>query len=131
MRRPCLICRRPTNGTRCPEHTRARGYTTAHWQTVRRARLDLDGHRCRLEHDGCTRRATTVHLDPHLNGNHLLATIDNTVSACLHCHGVEDGGRASNGRGVGGTPPSRERETQKTTPPSQPLKKSLGDFHER
>jgi hypothetical protein len=108
--RPCLKCGRPTTGTRCPEHAIRYGYATSHWQTVRKQRLASDGWLCRLRHDGCTVRATTVHLDPHCNGNHLLATLDNTVSACLHCHGVEDGSRASGNRMVepntGGTPPN-------------------------
>jgi hypothetical protein len=95
MARPCLDCGRPTNGTRCLEHAVHYGYTTPHWQTVRKQRLALDGYLCQLRHNGCTRRATTVHLDPRCNGNHLRATLDNTVSACLHCHGREDGGRAS------------------------------------
>jgi hypothetical protein len=102
MRRACLECGRPTsNGNRCPEHAIRYGYTTPHWQTVRKQRLAYDGHLCQLRRDdGCTVRATTVHLDPACNGNHALATLDNTVSACLHCHGVEDAPRASGGRGA-------------------------------
>jgi hypothetical protein len=118
--RPCLKCGRPATGTRCPEHAIQYGYSTPHWQVVRKQRLALDGHLCRLRHDGCTVRATTVHLDPNCNGNHLLATLDNTVSACLHCHGVEDGPRASGNRMVepntGGTPSNLSG----SAPPNQP-----------
>jgi hypothetical protein len=100
MMRACLDCGRPTpTGNRCPDHAVHYGYASTHWQAVRRARLNLDGHLCQLRHDGCTVRATTVHLDPACNGNHNLATLDNTVSSCLHCHGVEDAPRASGGGG--------------------------------
>ena len=94
--RPCLTCGTPTrNGPRCRTCTQPAGYATAHWQRIRRQRLNLDGHRCTLNHPGCTTVATTVHLAPELNGNHLLATIDNTRSACLRCHGTEDAPRAN------------------------------------
>lgn len=70
------------------------GYARAHWRKVRRARLALDGHRCKLRLAGCTQVATTVHLDSALEGRHDLATLDNTLSACAQCHGRLDGGRA-------------------------------------
>lgn len=92
--KPCLECGRPSRGTRCPEHAIAYGYGSAHWQQIRAARLQLDGHRCTLRHHGCTELATTVHLDPSCCGDHSIATIANTTSACLHCHGVEDGPRS-------------------------------------
>jgi hypothetical protein len=95
--RPCLECGRPCHGSRCAEHAIDYGYETPHWQAVRRARLALDGYRCTFRHPGCTVRATTVHLAPECGGRHALATLDNTRSACLHCHGVEDGGRATGG----------------------------------
>ena len=101
--RPCLDCGRPTRGSRCPDHTIDPGYRTEHWQNVRALRLIYDGGLCQLDHPGCTGVATTVHLDPSCAGDHRLATVDNTLSACAHCHGVEDGPRAS-GYGEGGTP---------------------------
>jgi 5-methylcytosine-specific restriction endonuclease McrA len=103
MMRACLDCGTPTPvGNRCARHRIHYGYATSHWLSVRKQRLALDGHLCQLRRDnGCTVRATTVHLDPRCNGNHALATLDNTVSACLHCHGVEDAPRASGYRGEG------------------------------
>ena len=72
----------------------ANGTKSRHWRQVRAARLALDNGACQLRVDhGCTRIATTVHLDPELRGNHRLATLDNTRSACRHCHGVIDGAR--------------------------------------
>jgi hypothetical protein len=54
----------------------------------------MDGWRCALMVDeGCTGYAETVHLDPKLRGNHLLASTGNTRSACRHCHGVTDAPR--------------------------------------
>jgi hypothetical protein len=53
-------------------------------------------------------RATTVHLDPACRADHSLATIDNTRSACRHCHGVEDAPRATQGnRELGSTKPNK------------------------
>jgi 5-methylcytosine-specific restriction endonuclease McrA len=97
MKRPCLVCGTPSDGPRCPEHTQ-HNYNprSAHWRTIRAERLAIDNGECQLQHPGCTRVATSVHLDPAAGGNHSLATIHNTVSACAHCHGVEDGPR---GRG--------------------------------
>jgi hypothetical protein len=40
-----------------------------------------------------------VHLDPSLEGNHHLATLDDIASACAHCHGVVDAPRASKTQG--------------------------------
>ena len=51
MLRPCLSCGRPTNGTRCPEHPIDYGYSSPHWQAVRRARLSHDNHVCQLERE--------------------------------------------------------------------------------
>ena len=70
---------------------RAYGHHRAHWRRIRAARLTLDGHRCQIRLDGCTGTATSVDLDPRLNGQHDLATLDNTRSACAHCHGKTDG----------------------------------------
>lgn len=92
--KPCLDCGRPCAGPRCSECTIDPGYSSAHWQSVRAERLVLDGYLCQLGHAGCTGRATTVHLDPSCEGDHAKATIGNTLSACSHCHGVEDGPRA-------------------------------------
>jgi hypothetical protein len=92
---PCLSCGRPCPGPRCAEHALDRGYNTQHWQQTRRARLVIDGYRCQFDYEGCTGYATTVHLDPECNGDHALATIDNTLSACSSCHGTEDAPRAS------------------------------------
>ena len=74
--------------------TRAHGRTTAAWQRLRKLALDRDDHICQLQMNaGCTRIATSVHLHPSLAGDHAAATIDDLTSACLHCHGVVDGGR--------------------------------------
>lgn len=74
--------------------SKRRGTFTTEWRRLRIARLQMDGGRCQLKHYGCTEQATTVHLDPACKGNHALATLDNTRSACRHCHGVEDAPRA-------------------------------------
>lgn len=107
VQRACIVCLGGTGGGyRCPEHAAAdnvrrrekakrNGLYSDHWKLVRKARLQLDGGRCVLRVDaGCTGRATTVHLAPELGGNHLLATLSNTASACRHCHGVVDAPRA-------------------------------------
>jgi hypothetical protein len=93
--RPCLDCGRPTVGARCPAHTIDYCYSSPHWQHVRTARLALDGHLCQFNYPGCTGHATTVHLAPELQGDHSLATLETTRSACHHCHGIEDAPRAS------------------------------------
>jgi 5-methylcytosine-specific restriction endonuclease McrA len=73
---------------------RTHGRTTARWQRLRKLALERDNHVCQLQiDDGCTRVATSVHLHPSLAGDHTAATIDDLTSACLHCHGVADGGR--------------------------------------
>jgi hypothetical protein len=57
---------------------------TAAWRKLRKERLALDGYLCQLRVDaGCTVRATSVHLDPRLGGQHARATITDVVSACL------------------------------------------------
>lgn len=98
--RPCLECGRPTTNrpARCDEHAK-RGYNpmSPHWKRVRAGRLELDQYQCRLGHAGCTGKATSVHLDPDVDGDHSKASVDNTISACAHCHGVEDGPRATGG----------------------------------
>jgi hypothetical protein len=72
---------------------KAKGYSSANWQKVRLQRLELDQHLCTIQLPGCERIATTVDLHPSLNGDHRLATIETTRSACRHCHGAADGGR--------------------------------------
>jgi hypothetical protein len=91
--RYCANCKRKDNARRALKAA-SNGLRTRYWKEVRLARLQLDGWRCILNHPGCTQAATTVHLDPSLKGNHLLATTANTRSCCRRCHGVEDGGRA-------------------------------------
>ncbi len=61
------------------------------WRDIRKQRLALDRHQCQLRYDGCTRTATSVHLDPRCNGDHNLATLANTTSACTHCHSSRGG----------------------------------------
>lgn len=97
-RRPCLACGTPTAGTYCPAHRTDHGYSSSHWQRVRLEVLLRDGYRCRLKHDGCTTIATTVHLDPDRLGLHRAAFATDCLAACEHCHGVEDGERATNER---------------------------------
>jgi hypothetical protein len=124
MLKPCLTCGRPSAGAYCAEHdqddarrnakTRAHGVKRAHFQRLRAQRLELAGRFCELTIDAdCTREATTVHLDPALEGNHDAATIDDVRAACLHCHGVVDGARSHDtheplppGRAIFNTPHS-------------------------
>lgn len=92
--KPCLVCGTPSTESRCKDHEKRYGYSDAHWKRVKAARLLYDNYVCQLNLKGCTLRATTVHLAPECNGDHRLATPDNTLSACLHCHGVIDGARS-------------------------------------
>jgi 5-methylcytosine-specific restriction endonuclease McrA len=85
------------------QKAKAQGVTSAYWKRLRKAVLERDGYRCQLQVDErCTLLATTVHLDPVLEGNHLLALPHHCQSACLHCHGVVDAPRASESRDRGG-----------------------------
>ncbi len=95
----------PADKRRCPAHEQAEnarraakskrnGLKTPHWLAVRKARLLMDSGLCTFKLDGCTVYAETVHLTPELKGNHLLATTENTRSACRHCHGVTDAPRS-------------------------------------
>jgi hypothetical protein len=113
--RACLDCGRiiPQQHRRCVEHARgpqdfvrgparlnakikAFGYGSANWQQIRRARLALDNYTCQLQMDeGCSQRATHVHLSPELQGAHTRATLDDVVSCCAHCSGVVDAPRAA------------------------------------
>ena len=90
----CARCGR-AEAARKTEKSRTLGLRSAHWRRVREARLRLDGYVCQLKQGGCTVRATTVHLDPALRGDHRKATLNTTLSACLHCHGVVDAPRAT------------------------------------
>jgi hypothetical protein len=111
VRNPCADCGTPTsNGTRCEKHDRDderrnaktvdHGVKRSHFQRLRLRRIELADAHCELRVDErCTVTATTVHLDPALEGDHDAATIDDVRAACAHCHGVVDGGRASGGRG--------------------------------
>jgi hypothetical protein len=87
----CAGCKAEDNQRRHRKE-QAQGRRTLHWQKVRRDALVRDGWVCQLRVDAdCTGRATTAHLDPLLKRKHHLATADDVVSACLHCHGVVDG----------------------------------------
>jgi 5-methylcytosine-specific restriction endonuclease McrA len=89
----CPTCKNVENRRRALKAGKA-GLRTRYWREVRLARLQMDGYRCVLQHDGCTGYAETVHIPPELKGNHLLATVETCRSACRRCHGIEDGGRA-------------------------------------
>lgn len=76
------------------------GMNTHRWRGPRglRARaLERDGHACTYGLPGCTGTATTVHIDPNLNGDHRRATLDDCRSACHRCHGRIDGHRSRGG----------------------------------
>lgn len=110
---PVRGCGELTTGGRCEVHQaeyskrdnrrrhakqREHGRDSAHWRVLRLRRLELDAYRCQLRVDtGCSRRATTVHLDPRMNGDHLAASIADVTSCCAHCHGVVDGQRSTGG----------------------------------
>lgn len=90
---PCRACTREDNLRRA-RRNRAYGYSSWHWQQLRRRRLELDGYSCQLKLGRCTNIATHVHLKPELEGNHLAATIDDCVSCCANCSGSVDAPRA-------------------------------------
>lgn len=92
-------------GGRCPRHARQEskrksskirqhGYSSANWQLVRSRRLLMDNSMCQIKLPGCTGRATMVHLDPALLGDHRFATILDCVSCCPSCSGAVDAPRA-------------------------------------
>jgi 5-methylcytosine-specific restriction endonuclease McrA len=108
--RLCVQCATPVppGQTRCPKHQAERnavvrvrkdaqhkikGYGTTHWKRVRRQHLELDGYACQIRLPLCLGIADTVDLHPALNGNHRIATVETTRSACRRCHGATDGGR--------------------------------------
>lgn len=83
-RAPCIVCGTPSIAARCPEHPHGRD--TSHWQELRALVLKRDGYGCQIMLEACTGRATSVHLDPRLKGQHLLATESDCRSACRFCH---------------------------------------------
>lgn len=83
-RAPCIVCGTPAIGARCPDHPHGRD--TSHWQELRERVLKRDNYQCQISLDGCLGRATSVHLNPRLEGQHLLATEDDCLSACRFCH---------------------------------------------
>ena len=114
-RQPCIDCGVPTEGTRCAkcavpleladsrrpnEKTVAHGVKRAHWQRVRVQRLALVGGYCELNLPGCTKIATSVHLDAGFDGDHDSATIDDARASCAHCHGTLDGPRSHHATAV-------------------------------
>jgi hypothetical protein len=72
----------------------AHGRQSQHWVALRRQKLAI-APLCEFRYPGCTSRATTVHLDPRLQGDHLKARLEDCASACHHCHGVVDGARSA------------------------------------
>jgi 5-methylcytosine-specific restriction endonuclease McrA len=61
-------------------------YQTSLWKRTRKAVLERDGYRCRLELSGCTTRATTVdHVTPLSQGGRPYDPT-NLVAACRHCN---------------------------------------------
>ena len=75
------------------------GMNKRRWRNQLRPQvLARDGYNCRLGLPGCSLVATTVHLDPALQGNHDIATIDDCVSACRSCHGKVDAARSHENR---------------------------------
>ncbi len=81
------------------EKAKNHGTLTTHWKKLRAQALERDGYTCTLRHKHCTVRATTVHLDPRLRGDHRNATLADCRSACRRCHGKEDAPRSKGGTG--------------------------------
>lgn len=110
MVKSCPICGRRAPGGVCQVHgsgedrrqlrQQVHGRNTAHWRALREQVLVTAGGLCQLRVDeGCMYMATTVHLKPEFDGDHLAATVADCVAACAHCHGVVDGARAARGGG--------------------------------
>jgi hypothetical protein len=77
------------------DEKRARfGYSRPHWRRLRSQRLMLADGLCELQLPGCSMRATHVHLDPRLAGNHDAAAIDDCRACCASCSGAVDAPRA-------------------------------------
>jgi hypothetical protein len=103
----CRIVR--DGGYLCEEHKTAEkrrrtekhvsyGYGSAHWQMIRKARLQLAGYRCELQLPGCTEVATHVHLAPEARGRHFEATLEQTQACCAPCSGAVDAPRSRGSR---------------------------------
>jgi hypothetical protein len=101
----CAKCGRPCQGRYCPEHQRQEnarrtnkvtryGYKSAHWQAVRKQRLELAGYVCELKLAGCTTRATHVHLPARYAGQHRAADVNDWRACCASCSGAVDGARS-------------------------------------
>ncbi len=108
--RVCVVsgCGRLSYRARCNSHLRAEskrraakakanGLHTPGWQRMRKARLSLANNICELNDEGCTIRATSVHIPPELKGDHTRARLEDVRAACHHCHGVVDAPRAKGG----------------------------------
>jgi hypothetical protein len=96
----CLACYQ-LDSRRRNRKARANGTKSAFWRGLREQRIQRDGGLCTFQLPGCTGVAETVHLAAELEGNHYLATLDNTRSACRHCHGVVDAPRSQPRSGFG------------------------------
>ena len=83
----CLDCGTRTRGSRCAicqqRHAQAHGRNTARWQRLRAQRQHIDGYRC--TYCGST-QDLTVDLDPRLQSNHRIATINDCRTACRTCN---------------------------------------------
>ncbi len=111
--KPCIVCGTPGPGAYCAKHQpaesdhvtasrrekqRAHGRDTRAWRRLRGLALWKAGYECQLRLPGCTVAATSVHLDPDLQGDHEKATLGSLTACCAHCHGVVDGPRSVNAR---------------------------------
>ena len=83
LARPCLRCGALITSTRHHRCQRSSGRNNYRWQKLRALRRAIDGHRC--VYCGAT-EDLTVDLDPHLQGNHHIATLDDCVTACRSCN---------------------------------------------
>src|SRR5690242_9765148 len=107
----CVDCGRaiPAGMTRCAQHypiwkanddarravrNRTAGYSSSHWQRLRRLALERDGYTCRFQLRGCTLVATTVDLNPAAGRDHRTAQLEDCLTSCPHCHGSIDGARS-------------------------------------
>ena len=88
----CPACVRDDNERR-NRKSRAHGVTSPAWRR-RRARKLKRSPGCELELEGCTGKATSVHIPARYRGRHDVVPENELVSACAHCHGVVDGARA-------------------------------------
>jgi hypothetical protein len=112
MMRACAKCGRviPAGRRYCDDHTRREnarrtekvkrhGYKSAHWQQIRKQRLELAGYRCELRLPGCTGIASHVHLDERYEGQHRVAALEDTKAACPSCSGAVDAPRSHTSHG--------------------------------